>query len=40
MLASTLATTATFAVNQYGGANAIYFISLDSTYDTIAKYNN
>ncbi len=39
MLATTTAATATFAVNQYGGAGAIYFISLDSTYDTVAKYD-
>lgn len=39
MLASTIATQATFAVNQYGGLSASYFISLDSTYDTITKYN-
>jgi hypothetical protein len=39
MLASTIETSATFAVNQFGGVSSIYFISLDSTYDTITKYN-
>lgn len=39
MLASTIATRATFAVTQFGGAQSSYFISLDSTYDTVAKYN-
>ena len=39
ILKSTSQTRATFAVCQYGGGANIYFISLDDTYDTIAKYN-